>query len=186
MKVLVLLSIVCLLPGCASLLPVSQDKPVQPWQSFEEAKTSYDSIEPFVTDLDTLRNLGFDPFKTPNIRILNHAQVVEIVLPTPILDNGAVPPGIRECMKAQDGCQGLFTEGGRLTRDRVGNFFLDFMNFKRKTVTTGWKFTALIVIIGDKVVYKQWSGSPNIKEETVNTNPLGPLQGIGASPGLYY
>lgn len=186
MRILVLLSIVCLLPGCASLLPKSQDKPVQPWKSFDEAKASYDRVEPFATDLDTLHKLGFDPFNTPNIRILNQAQVVEIVLPTPILDDAAVPPGIRQCMKAQDGCQGYFTEGGHLKRDRVGNFLLDLLNFRRQTITTGWKFSALIVIIGNKVVYKQWSGSPNIKDDTVNTNPLGPLQGTGASsPGLY-
>lgn len=186
MKILVVLSIAFLLSACASLLPRSQDKPVQPWKSFEEARASYEKIEPFTTDLNGLRALGFDPFATPNIRMLNHAQVVEIVLPAQLPAGIEVPPGIRECMKAQDGCQGFFTEGGRQKRDRVGNFLLDFMNFKRHTVTTGWNFSALIVTVGDTVVYKQWSGRPNIKEETVNTNPLGPLQGIGASPGLYY
>lgn len=186
MRIPVLLSIVFLLSGCATLLPKSQDKAVQPWKSFDEAKASYDRIEPFVTDLDGLRALGFDPFQTPNIRLLNQAQVVEIVLPATLPPGVEVPPGISECMKAHDGCRGFFTEGGRQKRDRVGNFLLDFMNFKRHMVTTGWRFSALIVTVGDTVVYKQWSGSPNIKEETVNTNPLGPFQGVGASPSLYY
>ena len=56
---------------------------------------------------------------------------------------------------------------------------LDFMNFKRDTHTTGWKFSALIVIIEDKVVYKQWSGNPNIDRNESQNNPLGPLQGAG-------
>ena len=175
-----------LLSACSSLLPTAQDKSVQPWASFEEAKASYDRIEPFVTDLDVVRELGFDPFKTPNIRILNHAQVVQTVLPPPMRENGAVPPGIVECMKARESCQGYLMEPRRIKKDRVGNFMLDFMNFKRETLTTGWKFGALIVIVGDKVVYKQWSGSPNIQEESVQKNPLGPLQGAGSSSDLYY
>jgi hypothetical protein len=185
MRVFVSLFSACLLSACASLLPTAQDKSVQAWTSFEEAMASYNKIEPFVTDLDAVRQLGFDPFKTPNVRILNHAQVVQLVLPQPIHDEGMVPPGILACMRANDACQGLYMESNRLDRDRVGNFLLDFMNFKRKTVTTGWKFSALIVVVGKGVVYKQWSGSPNILEESVQKNPLGPLQGIGASSALY-
>lgn len=179
------LSIACLLSACASLLPTSQDKSVQPWKSFEEAKASYDRIEPFVTDLEAVRALGFDPLKTPNMQILNHAQVVHAVVPAPIQDNGIVPPGILVCIKAQDACQGFFMEPNRINKNRVGNFLLDFMNFRRETLTTGWKFGALIVVVEDKVVYKQWSGTPNIVEESVQKNPLGPLQGLGASTGLY-
>lgn len=175
----------CLLSACTSLLPNSQEKSVQPWTTFEEAKASYDQIEPFATDLDAVRELGFDPFRTPNMKILNHAQVVQTVLPPPIHDDGMVPPGIRECIKARESCQGFYMEPNRLNKKRVGNFLLDFMNFRRETVTTGWKFGALIVMVGDKVVYKQWSGSPNIVEETVQRNPLGPLQGAGSSAGLY-
>lgn len=184
-KIFIGLLIASLLAACSSLLPTAQDKSVQPWSTFEEAKASYDRIEPFVTDMNTVRSLGFDPFKTPNIKILNHAQVVQAVLPPPIEGNGVVPAGILECIKAQDACRGYVMEPRRLKKDRVGNFMLDFMNFKRETVTTGWKFGALIVIVGDKVVYKQWSGSPNIQEETVQKNPLGPFQGMGSSSGLY-
>jgi len=175
-----------MLSACASLLPTSQDKTVQPWVSFEEAKASYDKVEPFVTDMDAVRKLGFDPFRTPNVKILNLSQVVQIVLPPPIYDEGVVPPGIRDCMKANEACQGYYMEPNQLQKKRVGNFMLDFMNFKRETVTTGWKFGALFVVVGDRVVYKQWSGSPNILEESLQQNPLGPLQGAGASAGLFY
>lgn len=185
MKVLVSLSTVCLLTACTRLLPTSVDKSVQPWMTFEEAKASYDKIEPFATDLDAVHKLGFDPFKTPNMKILNHAQVVQTVLPPPIHDNGVVPPGIRECIKAQEACQGFYMEPNRLNRNRVGNFMLDFMNFRRETITTGWKFGALIVVVGNMVVYKQWSGSPNLLEESVQRNPLGPLQGLGSSSSFY-
>lgn len=186
MRILLVLSATLWLSGCANLLPELQDRPIPPWTSFEEAKASYDRIEPFTTDLDGLRALGFDPFKTPNVRLLNHSQVVETVLPAAVPTGIEIPRGIRECMNAQESCRGYFLEGGRIKRDRVGNFLLDFMNFRRETLTTGWKFSALIVTVNDKVVYKQWSGTPNIKEEALSRNPLGPLQGAGASPGLYY
>ena len=50
---------------------------------------------------------------------------------------------------------------------------LDFLNFKRDTLTTGWKFGALIVVIHDKVVHKQWSGRPKIEETEVRNKPAG-------------
>jgi uncharacterized protein YceK len=185
MKILISLALGILLSGCASLLPTQQEKTLQPWKTFEAAKASYDKIEPFSTNLDTVRSLGFDPFKTPNMKIFNHAQVVQAVLPQPISDENLIPPGILDCIKAREGCQGYFMEPNRLNKKRVGNFMLDFMNFRRDTITSGWKFGALIVIVGDKVVYKQWSGSPNILEETLQRNPLGPLQGVGSSPSIY-
>lgn len=184
-KVLALLASACLLSACANLLPKSRDESVQSWKSFDEAKASFDRIEPFVTDFPAVRELGFDPYKTPNMKILNHAQVVQMVLPPPMYDNGVVPPGIHACILAQDACLGYYMEPSRVDKDRVGNFLLDFTNFRRVTQTTGWKFGALVVVIGDTVVYKEWSGTPNIKEESVQRNPLGPFQGLGASSGLY-
>jgi hypothetical protein len=56
---------------------------------------------------------------------------------------------------------------------------LDFLNFRRNTVTTGWKFSALIVVIDDTDVYKQWDGQPKIETTEARTNPLGPLQSMG-------
>ena len=62
------------------------------------------------------------------------------------------------------------------------------LNFKRKVETKGWEFNAVIVLIKDQVVYKTWSGTPEIHEYSDTTNPLGPLQTIGPSlvpgPGL--
>ena len=45
----------------------------------------------------------------------------------------------------------------------------------------GLLFGALIVVIDNRVVYKQWSGRPRIEETELRRNPLGPLQGIGES-----
>ena len=45
-----------------------------------------------------------------------------------------------------------------IDRKRVGgNFTLDLsLTYSSDTPTTGWKFGALIVVVDDKVVFKQW------------------------------
>jgi hypothetical protein len=82
-------------------------------------------------------------------------------------------------MKVQQACVGYLMEPSKIDQRRVGNFFLDFLNFKRQTLTTGWKFSALIVVVDQMVVYKQWTGQPKIESTDLRTNPLGPLQGMG-------
>ena len=170
-----------LLGACSGMLPTSRQTVSNQWQDFDDAKKSFDQIVPYRTDMSTVRELGFDPAKTPNVQILNHSQVVRAVLPSPLQELGTIPRGIVDCMKAQEACVGYFMEPSHIDRKRVGNFMLDFLNFKRDTLTTGWKFGALIVVIHDKVVYKQWSGRPKIEETEVRHNPLGPLQGVGES-----
>jgi hypothetical protein len=82
-------------------------------------------------------------------------------------------------MRVQDACVGYQMEPSKIDQKREGNFLLDFLNFKRNKVTTGWKFSALIVVIDDTVVYKQWDGQPKIEMTDARTNPLGPLQSMG-------
>lgn len=167
------------LSACASLLPAAKQDVSNPWSDFEGAKRSFDQIVPFSTDMETVRKLGFDPYKTPNMQVLNQAQVVSAVLPSPLQDRSTIAQGIRDCMKAQDACVGYLMEPSNLDQQRMGNFFLDFLNFKRNTLTKGWKFSALIVVIGDTVVYKQWTGQPHIETTDERINPLGPLQSMG-------
>ena len=58
---------------------------------------------------------------------------------------------------------------------------LDLLNFKRKTLSTGWQFDALLLINEGLVVYKIWGGTPNISELKNSKNPLGPLQGVSGA-----
>lgn len=181
MKVFSLLFVAGLLAGCASLLPTAKQDVSNKWHDFEDAKKSFDLIVPYRTNMDTVRELGFDPNITPNVQILNHSQVVRAVLPSPLQELASIPKGILACMRAQEACTGYLMEPSRIDRKRDGNFFLDFLNFKRNTQVTGWKFGALIVVIDNMVVYKQWSGRPRIEETELRRNPLGPLQGAGES-----
>lgn len=169
-----------LLAGCSSLLPKGQQETVSPWKSFDEAKAAFDSIELGSSDRDSVHKLGFDPGVTPNVQILNYSQIAHAVLPGDrLIPNGEVPTAIRTCVMAQERCIGYLLEESRIKRNRVGNFWGDFLNFHRETVTTGWRFNALVVLVDNQVVFKQWSGQPAIREVGVSRNPLGPFQGAG-------
>lgn len=175
-----------LLCGCSHLLPGLQREVSSPWPDFAGVKQSFDEIVPYQTTMEAVRELGFDPKVTPNMQILNQAQVVDAALPSPLQERGSIPRGIVDCMHAGSRCVGYALEPSRIQVQRVGYLLLDLLNFRRDTVTTGWKFAALIVVIDDQVVYTQWSGQPQIETTVRSVNPLGPLQHIEAAmgPGL--
>lgn len=173
-----------LLCGCSHLLPGLKREVSNPWPDFAGVKQSSDEIVPYQTTMEAVRKLGFDPYVTPNMQILNQAQVVDAALPSPLQERSSIPRGIVDCMDAGSRCVGYALEPSRIQAQRVGYLLLDLLNFRRNTVTTGWKFAALIVVIDDQVVYTQWSGQPQIETTVRSINPLGPLQHIEGSMGL--
>lgn len=177
---LVLAPAVSFTAGCAGLLPKSKSETEAPWNSFEEVKRSYDSIELGRTTLQELKQLGYDPYANANVTVLSRSDVISKYVPSAVRDE-YLEPGIRECLAAQTECRGYAIEHRQVRRDRTGNFFLDFVNFKRRTDITGWRFGSVIVVVGDRVVHKSWTGVPAISEVEENTNPLGPFQDSGPS-----
>lgn len=177
---LVLVLVASLAAGCAALLPKSKSETEAPWNTFEEVKRSYDSIELGRTTLQELKQLGYDPYVNTNVTVLSRSDVISKYVPSAVRDE-YLEPGIRECLAAQTECRGYAIEHRQLRRDRNGNFLLDFLHFKRRTETTGWRFGSVIVVVGDRVVHKSWTGVPAINEVEENTNPLGPLQDSGPS-----
>lgn len=171
--------------GCSSLLPKSKSETEAPWKTFEEVKRSFDSIEPGQTTLQELKLLGYDQEVNPNVTVLNYTEVLNKYAPNVVRDE-YLEPGIRECLKTLPQCSALALEHRQIHRDRVGNFFLDIVNFERRTVITGWRFGAVVVVVGDRVVHKSWSGVPAISEVEQNRNPLGPLQDRATSLLPFY
>ena len=78
-------------------------------------------------------------------------------------------------------CRGFEIDQKHIKRTRTGGFWSDFLNFRRQVDVTGWHFKGMLLIKDDVVVYKLIGGQPLIQEMEYNTNPLGPLQGIGES-----
>lgn len=165
--------------GCSGMLPTGRQETVTPWHSFEDAQAAYDKIVPYKTTRAELHELGYDPTQTANVTILNFSQVVKTVIPQPAFSFEDLPQGMRDCIRSEERCVGYQLEQSQIKRKRVGNFFMDFLNFDRETLITGWRFGALIVVVNGTVVYKQWSGQPMVRQVDRSRNPLGPLQGAG-------
>jgi len=173
------------LSGCAELLPKASSEVTSQWHSFEDARAAIERIVPYKTTAADLKAAGFDPYLTPNVQLLTYS---DIVLRFPL--SGSMPwdrldRGLRECLEAGKSCQGFSMTVRETKRDRVGNFWLDALHFKRTVDTVGWSFTALVLLVDDRVVYVIHGGQPLVREQEVNRQPLGPLQGWGdALPGL--
>jgi hypothetical protein len=165
--------------ACAAALPRSESKVASPWSSFTQAKQAYDDITPYSTTEDDLADFGFSPRTRPNVRILNHADLAERFALLSLQSPESLPRGLRDCLVRSADCMGYEVDQREIHDKRYGNFLADFFNFKRKTETRGWEFQALLLLVDDVVVYKLWSGTPQIREYSDKTNPLGPLQSIG-------
>lgn len=172
------LALTLLMGGCSSMLPKSlSESPT--FQNFDDARKAIESLEPKKSDVTTLAGIGISPAKQPNTLILTHADIVRKVVNGSVLTREDLDPGIVTCLDARDACRGWEVNVARIAKARTGNFWADFLNFKRRTETTGWRFNALILMVNDVVVYRAWGGQPVVNEVDVNTNPLGPFQDMG-------
>lgn len=176
-----LMCLLCaLLAGCGGMLPSGKAVVRSPWNTFDEAKTAFDQVVPDQTTGDELKALGFDPFSTPNISILNYLDIMRLFNYDPAYEH-SLDQGIRACFAVKSSCYGFDVNVSDIDKQRIGNFWADTLNFKRKTKETGWRFRALILLQDGHVIYKMWSGSPITSEYNEKSNPLGPLQDIGSS-----
>ena len=175
-----LLALASLFSACSSMLPKAHTD-ASTFDSFDEARTAVEGLVPMKSDRKALENIGLSPNSHPNVKLLTHADVVRLFVPTSLLKREDLDPGILKCLEARDACSGMEVTESRTSRIRTGNFWTDFANFKRRTETTGWRLDARILFVDDLVVYRSWGGQPAINEVEVKTNPLGPFQDIGPS-----
>jgi len=168
--------VVCLASGCSGMLPVAKTTDETRWDNFEQVKASFDMITPFTTTQKDLQQLGFDPYQTSNIQILNYLAIIAKFMPNTNITMADLPPGLRGCVEAKDSCVAYEMKIQNIKSQRQGNLFLDLFRFKRQAHQTGWRFSAFIVLVDDLVVYKLWDGQPRIEGEVYKKNPLGPLQ----------
>ncbi|MDA8388524.1 MAG: hypothetical protein M0Z58_07690 [Nitrospiraceae bacterium] len=165
--------------GCGGLLPSTRKTVQSPWVNFYQAKHAYDQIEVEKSTAKSLRDLGFDPYINPNVQILTYVDIIQRFMFNPSIRMKDLAPGLQRCIRAGTECRAYSITPGITSDVRKGNFFLDFFNFKRHIHETGWNFQALVVMVDDTVVYKQWGGNPAIDSTTITKNPLGPLQSAG-------
>jgi hypothetical protein len=167
-----------LMGGCSSLLPSTKSE-TAPFETFEQARLALDGLVPMQSDAAALRKLGIAPPDYPNTVILTHADIVRRFVPSGLLKREDLDAGVLACLEARDACRGWEVAAARISKKRTGNFLADFTNFSRRQETTGWRFTGLVLLVNDLVVYRSWSGQPRISEVEITNNPLGPFQDIG-------
>ncbi len=175
--------LILLLSSCGSSLPKGEMRTKSPWETFDEAKSAYDSIILNTTTTTDLKALGYDPYNTPNVRILSYLDILQKFNPNNSVKSEDLPPTVKACLDSREACLAYEASPNFSSSERVGNVVLDLLKFKRERVVTGWSFNALIVIDHGIVVYKIWNGQPMIDQKTLRKNPLGPLQNSVGSMG---
>ncbi|MFM1768731.1 MAG: hypothetical protein RJA22_1260 [Verrucomicrobiota bacterium] len=186
---LLLTLLLALTPGCRSLLPSEVKKDKTPWQSFAEAQAAFDRVIPHETSLQDLRQLGFDPAKTPNVRILTYLDLINRFLPNNSVRMEDLHPDVRACIEAKELSSAYELNIDVTDSQRYGSVLLDIFGFVKKSHIKGWRFQALILVKDDMVAYKLRSGQPNMDRNERRVKPLGPLQELDTMvnriPGMF-
>lgn len=174
---------VTLLGGCGNLLPRGSTEALSGFASFEAARDALNKVVPYETTTKQLHELGFDLQASANVQQIPYPEVVARLAPNPSISLEQLDPGIRDCILARQACRAYSFSMGKQNRRREGAFFLDFLNFKRTTEITGWRFDGLVVVRDGVVLFSNYGGEPQIQRSERQSNPLGPLQPAGEAAG---
>ena len=167
------------LAGCQSLLPDGRVESGLSWGSYDDARDAIEGIVPFSTRKAELHEAGLDPRQNPAISILSYPDILQRFATGTAVRAEDLDPGIRKCLAAGKACIGYWIQIRKVRRERIGNFWLDSLAFRREVDITGWSFNALVLMVDDLVVYTVHGGQPGIKDRELVRNPLGPLQAWG-------
>lgn len=168
-----------LLSGCQTLLPDTKAQVGNTWKSYDEAAAAIERIVPYETRRADLWAAGMDPRTNPSITILSFSDVVQRFAASSAMRPEDFDKGVRECLTSGKTCSAYRVDVRSVHRERVGNFWLDSLAFRRETYVTGFSFNALVLMVDDLVVYTLYGGQPGIREHEIVRNPLGPLQSWG-------
>jgi|SRR6185503_17491467 hypothetical protein len=173
---LLFLALVLLSSGCRSVLPSEDRRPRTPWTNFNDADAAFDKIVPHKTTVADLKDLGFDPHATPNVRIITYLDIINRFLPNNSLKLDDLQPDVRACIESKDCCHAYEINLDITNNKRYGSVVLDIFGFNKKTHVTGWSYRALIIVKDEVVTYKLRAGEPNVNKYERKTKPLGPFQ----------
>jgi hypothetical protein len=153
------------------------------FDSFEAAQQAIERVVPFRTTVEELGALGFDVRANANVTLIPYPALIERLAPNQSVPLDALDPGIRECILSHMACQTYQFHIGRQSRRREGGFWADFLNFRRVTEVSGWRFEALVAVRDGVVLFRNFGGEPRIARTELQRNPLGPLQPAGEAVG---
>ena len=177
MNIIALSSLLLFSVGCQSLLPQKTTVTHNQWTDYSQVNVIGNSIHAGQT-LDDLKSIGVDVNNTKNIEHLTHLDVAKrFGLIGGQKDRSLkTPAGVQLMLDAAERGRGYELTIEHTAQTRTGSFWKDFLNFKRTTKETGWKYNILIITVDDKIQYVLHKGNPNINRVTTERNPLGPFQ----------
>jgi hypothetical protein len=173
------------LGGCAAMLPAGSSDAHTGFDSFEAAERALAQVVPYRTTLPELEALGFKARQSPNVVRISYPDSIARLAPNSSIPLETMDEGIRDCIASRMACQVYEFHFTHQKSRRVGNFLLDFFNFKRRTVVSGWRFNALVVVKNETVLFASHGGEPKTDQLEQRVNPLGPLQPSGEMSGSY-
>ena len=172
-----------LLSGCGSLLPRGDSEQPSGFETFEAAAQAFDKVVAYGTTVEQLKTLGFDLQSSPNVTLISYPQLTGRLAPDRGVPFEAIDPRIRDCIVARLACQVYEFHLARETSHREGSFMLDFLNVRRETRVTGWRFEGLLAVRDRVVLFRSHGGEPRTDRTDRRVSPLGPLQGAGEGAG---
>lgn len=182
----ILISVGLLLSGgCAtqSLLPTRGVYTESSFETYTQVENVITKIEVGKTKYSELVKLGLDLENIPNVKKLTYLDVMsKFKLDSPsrytLFNKIELPAGVLKTLNAREDGLAYEINLERLKNKREGSLFLDILNFRKTTHTTGWNISVLILIVNDTVEYVLYSGEKNIDKLEKEKNPLGPFQGF--------
>lgn len=178
-RVLLALLLGALLSACSTLLPRSSSEVVSQWRNYDDAVKSLSSITPYQATRQDVHDAGLNPHHNAAVTVLHLADLLQKFSAAAMIGTTDVDRGVRDCLHAGKRCTAYAISVRKRSSQRSGNFWLDSLNFKRQTITTGWSVEALLIFVDDQLVYQLVGGQPTIDELDTRHNPLGPLQSWG-------
>ncbi len=166
------------LTACSGLLPQERTVVSSPFDTYGDAQRAFNTVIPHETSLEQLFNSGYNISTFPNVETLTYLDLIERFMPRDSIRFEHLDGGLRKCLESRLNCRGYVIMPEKIKVERVGNFILDMLEFRRTEVTTGWQSEALFVLQDDVVVYKLWSGTQQISKTKQTINPLGPLNDL--------
>jgi hypothetical protein len=177
-NLLAAIGIIILSTGCSSMLPTKHTTTHAQWDNYSQLHTIIHNVRAGLT-LEDVKSLGIDVDKTKNIEVLTHLDVARRFGLIGLKDDSLkVPEGVQAMVNAAERGRGYELTVQSTVEVREGSFWKDFLQFKRITRTTGWKFSVLLITVDNKIVYVLHKGNPNINSLTIEKNPLGPFQSL--------
>lgn len=175
--------LIVLSTGCRCLFSSTQTITISKWHNYSDAEAAFHKIVPYRTTVKDLRALGFHPAVSPNVKVLNYVEIIQTFMPNQAMHIDDLPTPVKDCIVGDEKGIAYLVELQNIHDERHGNLFLDVFGFKRLTHQSGWRFRGIILIKGDRVVYKISSGEPQVSKEERKIKPLGPFQELDSLGG---